>query len=140
MAHGLPHAQEPDPVAKIMSRMSVEDKVGQLFIVPFVGAEANPGSDIWQLVTEYKVGGVILLAANSNFNNDESAPRQIAELSNTLKTTAFETNGVPLFVAIDHEGDGFPYTRITRGVTPVPSQMAIGATWDTPRPRRSGNL
>ena len=65
------HAQEPDPVAKIMSRMSVEDKVGQLFIVPFVGAEANPGSDIWQLVTEYKVGGIILLAANSNFNNDK---------------------------------------------------------------------
>jgi beta-N-acetylhexosaminidase len=125
------HAQEPDPVTELMSRMSVEDKVGQLFIVPFVGAEANPGSDIYQLVTEYRVGGVILLAANSNFNNDTSAPRQVAELTNTLKTTAFQTNGVPLFVAIDHEGDGFPFTRITSGVAPVPSQMALGATWDT---------
>lgn len=125
------HAQEPDPVAEIMSRMSVEDKVGQLFIVPFAGAEANPGSEIWQLITEYKVGGVILLAANSNFNNDASAPRQIAELTNTLKTTAFRTNGLPLFVAVDHEGDGYPYTRITGGVTPIPTQMAIGATWDT---------
>ncbi|MBN1219780.1 MAG: hypothetical protein JXM69_12695 [Anaerolineae bacterium] len=125
-------AQEPDEqVAEIMSRMSVEDKVGQLFLVPFVGAEANPGSEIWQLITEYKVGGVILLTANSNFNNDASAPRQIAELSNTLKTTAFNTNGIPLFVAIDHEGDGYPFTRITEGVTPIPSQMAIGATWDT---------
>src|SRR5688572_25798688 len=107
-------AQEPDPVAEMMSRMSVEDKVGQLFIVPFVGADANPGSEIWQLVTEYKVGGIVLLAANSNFNNDASAPRQVAELSNTLKTTAFQTNGIPFFVAIDHEGDGFPYTRISR--------------------------
>ena len=71
------YAQEPDPVEEIMSRMSVEDKVGQLFIVPFVGAEANPGSDIWQLITEYRVGGVILLAANSNFNNDVSVGNRL---------------------------------------------------------------
>jgi beta-N-acetylhexosaminidase len=134
------HAQQPDPVGEMLARMSIEDKVGQLFIVPFVGAEANPGSDIWQLLTEYKVGGVILLAANSNFNNDASAPRQIAELSNTLKTTAFETNGIPLFVAIDHEGDGYPFTRITRGVTPIPSQMAIGATWDTANAEAIGQI
>jgi len=134
------YAQETDPVDELMERMSVEDKVGQLFIVPFVGAEANPGTDVWQLITEYKVGGVILLAANSNFNNDESAPRQIAELTNALKTTAFHTNGVPLFVAIDHEGDGHPYTRITRGVTPIPSQMAIGATWDTAKAEAIGQI
>lgn len=129
-----------DPVAEIMARMSVEDKVGQLFIVPFTGAEANPGSDIWQLITEYKVGGVILLTANSNFNNDASAPRQIAELTNTLKTNAFNTNGIPLFVAIDHEGDGYPFTRVTRGVTPIPSQMAIGATWETANAEAIGQI
>jgi beta-N-acetylhexosaminidase len=137
---GPVYAQEPDPVAEIMARLSVEDKVGQLFIVPFVGAEANPGSEIWQLLTEYKVGGVILLASNSNFNNDESAPRQIAELTNSLKTTAFHTNGIPLFVAIDHEGDGYPYSRITRGVTPIPSQMAIGATWNTAYAQAIGQI
>jgi beta-N-acetylhexosaminidase len=134
------HAQAPDPVAEIMSLMSVEDKVGQLFIVPFVGTDANPGSEIWQLITEYKVGGVILLAANSNFNNDTSAPRQITELNNTLKTTAFNTNGIPLFIAIDHEGDGFPYTRISRGVTSIPSQMAIGATWDPAKAEAIGQI
>jgi beta-N-acetylhexosaminidase len=123
-------AQEPDPVAEIMSRMSIEDKVGQLFLVPFVGSDVNPGSEVWQLITDYKVGGVILLTANSNFNNDASAPRQITEIANTLKTTAFHTNGIPLFVAIDHEGDGYPYTRITGAGTLIPSQMAIGATWD----------
>src|SRR5262245_31328573 len=85
----LTQAQSSDPVAEIMSRMSVEDKVGQLFLVPFSGSNANPDSDIYQLLTEYKVGGVILLASNSNFNNDASAPRQIAELTNSLKTTAF---------------------------------------------------
>jgi beta-N-acetylhexosaminidase len=137
----LSRAQAPEEqVTQIMSRMSVDDKVGQLFLVPFVGAEANPGSEVWQLITEYKVGGVILLAANSNFNNDASAPRQITELANTLKTTAFNTNGLPLFVAIDHEGDDYPYTRITGGMTPIPSQMAIGATWDTANAEAVGQI
>ncbi len=134
-------AQNPDDVVtQILEQMSVEDKVGQLFLVPFVGADANPDSEVWQLITEYKVGGVILLSSNSNFNNDESAPRQITELTNQLKTIAFNTNGVPLLVAIDHEGDGFPYTRITRGLTPVPSQMAIGATWDPAKAEAVGKL
>jgi beta-N-acetylhexosaminidase len=134
------HAQADDSVDELMAGMSVEDKVGQLFLVPFVGADANPGSEVWQLITEYKVGGVILLASNSNFNNDESAPRQITELSNALKTTAFNTNGLPLFVALDHEGDGYPYTRVTRGVAPVPSQMAIGATWQTDNAEAVGQV
>ncbi len=124
-------AQESDPVAEMMARMSVEDKVGQLFLVSFVGDNVNPDSDVWQLITEYKVGGVILQTANSNFENNPSAPRQITEFVNALQTTAYNSNGLPLFVAIDYEGDDYPYTRITEGVTPIPSQMSIGATWDT---------
>lgn len=33
-------------------------------------------------------------------------------------------------IAIDHEGDGYPYTRLRNGFTPLPSAMAIGATWE----------
>jgi beta-N-acetylhexosaminidase len=135
-----PVQAQADPVAALMSRMSIEDKVGQLFIVPFVGAEATPGSHVWQLITEYKVGGIILLAANSNFNNDESAPRQITELTNTLQTIAFNTNGLPVFVAVDHEGDGYPYSRITRGAAPIPSQMALGAAWDPTKAETVGQI
>jgi len=137
----LTYAQDPpDPVAEMMANMSVEDKVGQLFIVPFVGSDANPNSDIWQLITEYRVGGVVLLAANSNFENNPSAPRQITELNNSLQTIGFQTNNLPLFVAIDQEGDGFPYSRITGGVTPIPSQMAIGATWDVDNAEAIGQI
>ncbi|MCB0163645.1 MAG: hypothetical protein KDI79_05420 [Anaerolineae bacterium] len=135
------YAQDPpDPVAEMMATMSVEDKVGQLFIVPFVGSDANPNSDIWQLITEYRVGGVVLLAANSNFENNPSAPRQITELNNSLQTIGFQTNNLPLFIAIDQEGDGFPYSRITGGVTPIPSQMAIGATWDVDNAQAIGQI
>ncbi len=125
-------AQDIDTqVAELMAQMSVNDKVGQLFMVPFLGDNANPDSDIWQLITEYRVGGVILQSANSNFRNDPSAPQQITALVNVLQTTAFRTNGVPLFVSLDHEGDDYPYTRITESLTSIPSPMALGATWNT---------
>ncbi len=120
-----------DASAETMSRLSVADKVGQLFIVPFIGSNTDEKSDIWQLLTEYKIGGVILQSANSNFSNDDSTPRQVTELTNNLKSIAFKTNEIPLFISLDHEGDDFPYTRITSGVTPIPSQMAIGATWNS---------
>ena len=55
---------------------------------------------------------------------------QIAQLSNQLQAVALSNSPVPLLIAVDHEGDGFPYTRITGGVTPSPSPMQVGATWD----------
>jgi beta-N-acetylhexosaminidase len=110
--------------------MTVEERVGQLFIVPFVGPDVGDNSNIAELIVEYKIGGVVLLAANQNFTNDDTTPRQVAELANQLQSLALANDPVPLFVAIDHEGDGRPYTRITGGVTPLPSPMAVGATWD----------
>jgi beta-N-acetylhexosaminidase len=121
---------QADPVAEMLSRMSVEERVGQLFVVPFVGADAGDNSNIAELIVEYKLGGVVLLAANQNFINDDTTPRQVAQLTNQLQSLALAHSPVPLLVAIDHEGDGWPYTRITGGVTHLPSPMAIGATWD----------
>jgi beta-N-acetylhexosaminidase len=121
---------QTDPVAEILSRMSVEERVGQLFSVPFVGPDVGDNSNIAELIVEYKVGGVVLLAANQNFTNDDTTPRQVAALSNQLQNLALAHSPVPLLVAVDHEGDGQPYTRITGGVTPLPSPMAIGASWE----------
>ena len=125
-----PLAAQGDPVTETLARMTVEERVGQLFIVPFVGADAGDNSDIAQLIVEYKIGGVVLLAANQNFTNDATTPRQVAALTNQLQSLALANSPVPLLVALDHEGDGWPYTRITGGVTPLPSSMAVGATWD----------
>jgi beta-N-acetylhexosaminidase len=127
-------AQEDDLNSRaqaILSTMSVEDKVGQVFLVAFVGNDTSPGSAIAQLVQNDRVGGVVLLASNSNFYNDSDTPRQVATLANKLQELAMSGSAqVPLFIAIDHEGDGYPYTRITGGTTPLPNAMALGATWD----------
>jgi beta-N-acetylhexosaminidase len=124
----------------MLARMGVEERVGQLFIVPFVGPDVGDNSNIAELIVEYKVGGVVLLAANQNFANDESTPSQVATLANQLQNLVLAHSTVPLLVAIDHEGDGWPYTRITGGVTPLPSPMAVGATWDPEKAEAIGEI
>lgn len=137
-------AQAPAPspeVETLLAAMTVEERVGQLFLVTFVGNDASPGSDVARLIREDEVGGVVLLASNSNFYNDPTAPRQVAELANALQALAMgQGTVVPLFVAVDHEGDGYPYTRITGGTTPLPNAMAVGATWDVQNARDVGQI
>lgn len=140
------HAQESgaDPTARaetLLSTMTVEQKVGQLFLVAFVGNVASPGTDVAALIRQDHVSGVVLLASNSNFYNNAETPRQVAQLTNGLQALAMEGGTqVPLFVAVDHEGDGYPYTRITGGTTPLPNAMAIGATWDADNARAVGQI
>jgi len=140
------HAQDPDSdltgrAQALLGRMTVEQKVGQLFLVTFVGSDASPGTDVAKLIRQDYVGGVVLLASNSNFYNDADTPRQVAELSNALQTLAMDSGAkVPLFIGLDHEGDAYPYTRVTKGTTPLPNAMAIGATWDPANARDVGQI
>ncbi|MFQ5593352.1 MAG: glycoside hydrolase family 3 N-terminal domain-containing protein [Anaerolineae bacterium] len=125
-------AQEEDPrVNQVIEKMSVEERVGQLFLVTFVGADAGPDSDITRLIEEYKVGGVLVSPGNGNFTNAPDAPIQVAKLSEQLQSLALadEGSGVPLFIAIESDGDGAPATWLRAGMTAVPSPLALGATW-----------
>ena len=148
----LLRAQEATPdldvqIEALVSAMTVEQRVGQLFVVAFEGNDADPGTDVATLIQQDHVGGVVLLAANANFYNTADAPRQVAELSNKLHTLAMGSAppapgvvGVPLFVAVEHEGDGYPYTQITGGTTPLPNAMAAGVTWDVASARDVGQV
>jgi beta-N-acetylhexosaminidase len=49
-------------------------------------------------------------------------------------------NYVPLFVAISHEGDGYPHTYLSNSITSVPSSMAIGATWNSENAQTVGEI
>ncbi|HYN88850.1 MAG TPA: glycoside hydrolase family 3 N-terminal domain-containing protein [Ardenticatenaceae bacterium] len=135
VANGAPLPQVPlgDPAQALLDQMTPAERVGQLFMVAFVGRDLNPGGQIATLLQEDKIGSVVLLAANGNFRNGDDTPRQVAALTEALQGLVTGPNGVtgiPLLIAIDHEGDGYPYSRITSGVTPLASPLAIGATWD----------
>ena len=63
-------AQTPTPppaVAAILNSMTPEERVGQLFLVTFTGTDTSETSQIYNLMTQYHVGGVVLLAENDNF-------------------------------------------------------------------------
>lgn len=47
---------------------------------------------------------------------------------------------LPLLVAIEQSGDGLPMTSLRRGFSPLPSAMALGATWDPELTYRVGQV
>ena len=143
---GPSHAQERDAVTLLMEDMSSTAKVGQLFMVTFPGSEAAADSIITELIRDYHVGGVVLRPENGNIVNEGDTPTQVATLVDQLQQTAWEATRpvtetlaeeeappgpfIPLFIAVTHEGNGMPFTGISNGTTPLPSEMALGATWN----------
>lgn len=142
---------EDEFIDQIFESLTTEEKIGQLVMVSFGGPDAPPDSDIGRLVVDSKVGAVYLNYFHCNVLNgdggdpswcqeepdDPDTPAQVARLANDLQQQSYESfqaegRGyfLPLLVAVDHEGDGYPMTHLRNRFTAVPSQMAIGATWD----------
>jgi beta-N-acetylhexosaminidase len=129
-----------DRIERIIESMSLEERVGQVFMIDFVGAYTSEQDAFVELIRDYKVGSVVLTWPNNNIQNEaENTPLQLAELSNRLQELAYHSSRnedgegegyfLPLFIAMDHEGDGYPRTHFRSGATAIPSAMAIGATW-----------
>ena len=142
-------AQE-DEVAQLMRQMSSAAKVGQLFLVTFPGSQVDEQSAIAELIRDYHVGGVVLKPENGNVNNDGNTPVQVTRLTSGLQETAWQATRpvtdtvsdpfVPLFVAVNQEGNGMPFSTILSGTTTLPSQMALGATWNVSHTATVGRI
>ena len=138
-------ATPPGNVLALLEEMTPEERVGQLFAVTFEGTDASRESEIYDLIANYHVGGVILLAENDNFTASTTSVADVHGLISTLQKiewdtslitlTASETGQItrrvyaPLFVGATESGDGASEDQILDGLTPLPNQMAIGATW-----------
>ncbi|WP_420627808.1 glycoside hydrolase family 3 N-terminal domain-containing protein [Candidatus Leptofilum sp.] len=153
----------------LLDNMSVAERVGQLFLVTFEGDQATLESDIADLITNYHIGGVVLSAANDNitgYGDPTNIPSQTAELTRNLQSLALRGEPIlavdvdeveegavpptpepiepftpiPLFIGVAHEGDGYPNSTILSGLTDVPSNMAIGATWQPELAQQVGQV
>ncbi len=146
LAGGIPvSAQQPgDPAVAILARMSPLARVGQLFIVTFPGTDTAETSAIYDLIVNKRIGGVLLTPENGNILNEGDTPTQVATLTSQLQQLAWNAAQaspspaeeavsspyVPLLIAVRQgERSGAPTIPIS-GTTPLPSPMAIGATWD----------
>jgi beta-N-acetylhexosaminidase len=140
----------------LLEQLTPEERVGQLFLVDFDGAEIAADSPIFQLITNHHIGGVVLKAENDNFigpentlpaawgliqslQNAESIASQNS-LEEPVSGEQYFPTYVPLFISISQNGDGYPDDQILSGLTPTPSLMAIGATWDTNLAHQAGEV
>lgn len=138
-------AEPPPSVRQLFNKMTPEERVGQLFLVSFSGTDITTQSKIYDLIAHHYVGGVYLRSDNDNF---AAAPNTISstyQLTQGLQQIEWDSSNqiftdpttgalgqhsyVPLFIGMSQEGDGSPNDQILNGLTPLPSEMAIGATW-----------
>ena len=144
-------AQTSDPVANLIARLTPEQKVGQLFLVHFKGTDVSSESEIYDLIANRYIGGVVLTAANDNFVAAPDTLNGAFTLVNALQQTEWDAARnpdspssqhpyIPLYVGISQEGGGSPNDQILSGLTPIPDQMALGATWDRSLAQKSGEI
>ncbi|MEH0544494.1 glycoside hydrolase family 3 N-terminal domain-containing protein [Streptomyces sp. B21-105] len=132
---GPAHADERRPRA-LLSRMTVEEKVGQVFVSRVHGhsATAPDAADAdanladfgvrtgAELLARYRLGGVIYFA----WAHNTRAPRQIADLSDGLQRASLrQPRGLPVLISTDQEHG--VVCRVGRPATLFPGAMAIGA-------------
>lgn len=123
-------------VERKLREMSLEEKVGQMFLVGFQNGN-QPALEMNEqaraLIQDYHVGGMVL------FDRNVESPEQVAKLNDAMQSVAVNSSaGIPLFISIDQEGG--KVMRIRDGVTVFPGNMSLGATGDAELSRQSGKV
>ncbi|SFS52670.1 glycoside hydrolase family 3 protein [Paenibacillus sp. BC26] len=98
-------------------QFSLREKIGQLFVFGFHGHE--PSAEIEALIEDYGVGGIIY------FTRNIVDAKQVHALSAGLMASAKRSGRSPMFIAVDQEGG--MVSRLVKGVTLMPGNMALGA-------------
>ncbi|MEU5597403.1 glycoside hydrolase family 3 protein [Streptomyces sp. NPDC020298] len=137
-AHAAAQDKKPDDkkLHALVSRMTLEEKVGQLFVMRVYGhsATAPDQADIdanlkelgvrtaAELIARYRVGGIIYFTWAHNTRD----PRQIADLSNGIQQASLgQPRGLPVLITTDQEHGAV--CRVGKPATLFPGAMAIGA-------------
>ncbi|MFF1278346.1 glycoside hydrolase family 3 N-terminal domain-containing protein [Streptomyces marokkonensis] len=131
-----PQAPDDRKLRALISRMTLEEKVGQLFVMRVYGHSATDPdqADIdanlkeigvrtaAELLAKYRVGGIIYFA----WAHNTRAPHQIAALSNGIQKASLGLpRGLPVLISTDQE-HGI-VARVGEPATLFPGAMAIGA-------------
>ncbi|MCL7429354.1 glycoside hydrolase family 3 protein [Streptomyces sp. YS415] len=145
---GTAHADDKK-LRSLISRMTLEEKVGQLFVMRVYGhsATAPDQADIdanlkeigvrtaAELIAKYRVGGIIYFAWAHNTRD----PHQIADLSNGIQKASLDLpRGLPVLVSTDQE-HGI-VARVGKPATLFPGAMAIGASGSRADARTLGRI
>lgn len=134
---------------RLIARMSLEEKVGQLFVMRVYGHSATEPDqadidanlaeigvrDAAELISTYHVGGIIYFAWAHNTRD----PHQIADLSNGIQRAGLAgPTPLPLLVSTDQE-HGI-VCRVGEPATLLPGAMALGAGGSRSDARTAGRI
>ena len=130
---------------KTLQGMTLEDKIGQMFVLFAYGPDANlpdaRNTALYgvatpaEVVAKYKPGGWIYFNARDNV----TSPTQLATYSNQLQSAALKTGlHLPLTIATDQEQG--VVVRIGPPATQFGGNMAHGATRDTKDARTAAGI
>ena len=136
------------------ANLTTKEKIGQLFLITFNGSDTSGIAPIFDLIVNYHIGGVVLDRGNKNFTNPSQIPADCWKLVTSLQTLEHNSSRlsnsedpiygnkqseyIPLYVGISQEGDRSLYSELITGLSPIPSQMALGATWNPDLAERTG--
>ncbi|WP_370615166.1 glycoside hydrolase family 3 protein [Mumia sp. Pv 4-285] len=138
-------ADAGDDIEAIIDRMSLEEKVGQMFVPYMYGTtidEADPRNipaagvpSIGAMIDEFHPGGIIYFGWSNNLRS----PDQVARLSNDVQARAMSGgHGVPMTTSIDQE-EGV-VVRLPQPSAQLPGAMALGATRDARHARDAARI
>lgn len=107
-----------DPV----SRMSLEQKVAQMFLVTLHGSViTDVGAEF---LRTYQPGGVVLFTSNMG------PPAAMTQLTNDYQQTIIGAGGLPMLIAVDQEGGVVSRLTQENGFTFFPAPVLVAAAGD----------
>ena len=105
-----------DCVENMLRSMTLEEKLGQMFMIGIQGTNVDEESLF--MLHQYHIGGIIL------FDRNMKTQEQVKQLNAHLQAQAGEK--LPLFIAVDEEGG--VVARMKEQLPPPPSAQEIGET------------
>lgn len=118
-------------VSQIMAGMSLDQKLGQLIAVEYLGNDYQ-GSGLQDMVTQQYVGGMIYQAVNKNFDAPDNTVEGLAAFSRQVQQGA----KIPLLIGTDQEGGQVNRLEVFHG--PLPSAADMAATGNPEYPFDQG--
>lgn len=116
----------PDPlqaakarVLQLMAGMSLDQKLGQLIVVEYLGNNYD-ASGLKYMVTQQYIGGVLYQYVNHNFDAPDNTVAGLSAFSSQIQKDA----KIPLLIGTDQEGGQVNRLQVFHGGLPSASAMA----------------
>ncbi|MCP9207466.1 glycoside hydrolase family 3 protein [Streptomyces sp. NEAU-Y11] len=147
---GTARSRHRDRVDALIGRMTLDQKIGQLFVMRVYGhsATAPDPADVAanqkelgvanaaELIAKYHVGGIIYFGWTHNIRD----PHQVAALSNGIQKAALRDRRAPVPLLLSTDQEHGIVARVGAPATLLPGAMALGAGGSAKDARTAGRI